>query len=170
MTTKACVSVWSQTEIGFCGAMFSLQKGMFTTVTQAVCPLMEGHCVTALPLEQIDWAAARVFWGLESISIWSKQMKSVGSGCCFSWEAQALGWSLKSNPFSPPDYKRKWKRKKNTISLKYIKYIFKECPKHLLMCWKIFIVTVLGLSGILKGHSLVWGDGLTGGIALSREI
>lgn len=54
MMTKACVSVWSQTEIGFCGAMFSPQRGLFTTVIHTVCPLIEGHCVTALPLEQID--------------------------------------------------------------------------------------------------------------------
>lgn len=170
MTTKACVSVGSQTEIGFCGTMFSPQGGSFTAVTHAVSPLMEGHRVTALPLEQMDWAEARVCWGLESITVRSKQVKPVlGSGCCFSWEAEALGWSLKNNLFSPPDYKRKWKRK-NTTSLKYIKYISTECPKSLLMCWKVFIVTMLGLSGILKGHSLVWGDGLIGGIILRREI
>lgn len=166
MTTKACVSVRSQTEIGFCGTMFSPQRGSFTTVTHAVCPLMEGHCVTALPPEQID--CGRVCWGL-SITVWSRQAKPVlGSGCWFSWEAQALGWSLKNNLLSPPDYKWKWKRK-NTTSLKYIKYISKECPKSLLMCWKVFILTMLGLRGILKGHSLVWGAGLIGGIILRRE-
>lgn len=118
--------------------------------------------------DRLSWAG--VCWGLESITVRPKQVKPVlGSGCCFSWEAQALGWSLKNNLFSPPDYKRKWKRK-NTTSLKYIKYISKECPMSLLMCWKVFIVTMLGLSGILKGHSLVWGDGLIGGIILRREI
>lgn len=54
MTAKACVSVRSQTEIGFCGTVFSPQRGLFKTVTHAVCPLMEGHCVTALPPEQIN--------------------------------------------------------------------------------------------------------------------